>query len=335
MKSSASGRGRGDLRFLLAGRLRARAGEDPEAAAARHALDGDHGQAARGDRGRAHVRARRQCSRRRLRDARGDLDDVGRALLGRRDAGAHLQPEDPARSSRSTGSASRRPGRRPSSSGARDSTYPPEDGPLSAVTPGTPGALITMLAEFGTLSLAEVLAPSIALADGYAIDAETADRIEVEKAKIKAVAVLEGRDAAARRRGARGAGRGRDLPPGRSRGDAAQAGRGGSGSTQGRQVAQGSAAGRLRPLLPRRRRRGIRARRARAGRAGHEGGPRELAGQARGAAPHELPRHRRLQARPLDPGPGNAAGAQHPRELRPEGDGLQQRDTTSTRCTRR
>ncbi len=37
--------------------------------------------------------------------------------------------------------------------------YPPEDGPLSAVTPGTPGALITMLAEFGTLSLAEVLAP--------------------------------------------------------------------------------------------------------------------------------------------------------------------------------
>jgi gamma-glutamyltranspeptidase/glutathione hydrolase len=63
--------------------------------------------------------------------------------------------------------------------------YPPEDGPLSAVTPGTPGALITMLAEFGTLSLAEVLGPSITLADGYAIDAETADRIELEKGKIK------------------------------------------------------------------------------------------------------------------------------------------------------
>jgi gamma-glutamyltranspeptidase/glutathione hydrolase len=62
---------------------------------------------------------------------------------------------------------------------------PPEDGPLSAVTPGTPGALIVMLAEFGTLSLAEVLAPSIALADGYAIDAETADRIELEKDKLK------------------------------------------------------------------------------------------------------------------------------------------------------
>ncbi|HEU5468495.1 MAG TPA: gamma-glutamyltransferase [Steroidobacteraceae bacterium] len=62
---------------------------------------------------------------------------------------------------------------------------PPEDGPLSAVTPGTPGALITMLAEFGTLSLAEVLAPSIELADGYAIDAETANRIELEKEKLR------------------------------------------------------------------------------------------------------------------------------------------------------
>ncbi len=63
--------------------------------------------------------------------------------------------------------------------------YPPKDGPLAAVTPGTPGALITMLAEFGTLSLGDVLAPSIELADGYAIDAQTADRIEVEKEKIR------------------------------------------------------------------------------------------------------------------------------------------------------
>ncbi|MBM4218951.1 MAG: gamma-glutamyltransferase family protein [Gammaproteobacteria bacterium] len=62
---------------------------------------------------------------------------------------------------------------------------PPEDGPLAAVTPGTPGALIEMLAEYGTLALADVLAPSIELADGYAIDAETADDIEFEKAKLK------------------------------------------------------------------------------------------------------------------------------------------------------
>jgi gamma-glutamyltranspeptidase/glutathione hydrolase len=63
--------------------------------------------------------------------------------------------------------------------------YPPEEGPLAAVTPGTPGALITMLAEFGTLSLADVLGPSIELADGYAIEAETADRIEAEKPSLK------------------------------------------------------------------------------------------------------------------------------------------------------
>jgi gamma-glutamyltranspeptidase/glutathione hydrolase len=39
--------------------------------------------------------------------------------------------------------------------------YPPRYGPLSAITPGTPGGLMVMLAEFGTLSLADVLAPSI------------------------------------------------------------------------------------------------------------------------------------------------------------------------------
>jgi len=35
--------------------------------------------------------------------------------------------------------------------------YPPEYGPLAAVTPGTPGGLMVMLAEYGKLSLAEVL----------------------------------------------------------------------------------------------------------------------------------------------------------------------------------
>lgn len=63
--------------------------------------------------------------------------------------------------------------------------YPPEYGPLAAVTPGTPGGLLVMLAEFGRLSLAEVLEPSITLADGYAIDAETADRIEAEKEQLR------------------------------------------------------------------------------------------------------------------------------------------------------
>lgn len=63
--------------------------------------------------------------------------------------------------------------------------YPPEDGPLAAVTPGNPGALLVMLAEFGTLSLADVLAPSIALADGYPIEAELADLIRKETKKIE------------------------------------------------------------------------------------------------------------------------------------------------------
>ena len=63
--------------------------------------------------------------------------------------------------------------------------YPPEYGPLAAVTPGTPGGLMTMLAEYGTLSLAEVLGPAIQMADGYPIEAQTADGIEAEKARIK------------------------------------------------------------------------------------------------------------------------------------------------------
>jgi gamma-glutamyltranspeptidase/glutathione hydrolase len=62
--------------------------------------------------------------------------------------------------------------------------YPPEIGPLAAVTPGTPGGIMTMLAEFGTMSLAQVLAPAIALADGYPIEQDTADRIEENKADI-------------------------------------------------------------------------------------------------------------------------------------------------------
>ena len=45
--------------------------------------------------------------------------------------------------------------------------YPPEYGPLAAVTPGTPGGLMTMLAEYGTMSLAQVLEPAIEMADGY------------------------------------------------------------------------------------------------------------------------------------------------------------------------
>jgi len=63
--------------------------------------------------------------------------------------------------------------------------YPPEYGPLAAVTPGTPGGLLTLLAEYGTLSLADVLGPSIQMAEGYPIEAQLIGRIEAEKARIK------------------------------------------------------------------------------------------------------------------------------------------------------
>jgi gamma-glutamyltranspeptidase/glutathione hydrolase len=63
--------------------------------------------------------------------------------------------------------------------------YPPEYGPLAAVTPGTPGGLLVMLAEYGRLSLADVLAPAIQMADGYPIEAQLADLIERQKKQIK------------------------------------------------------------------------------------------------------------------------------------------------------
>jgi gamma-glutamyltranspeptidase/glutathione hydrolase len=63
--------------------------------------------------------------------------------------------------------------------------YPPEYGPLAAVTPGTPGGLLTMLAEYGTMSLKEVLAPAMQMAEGYPMEAQTASSIERNKSRIK------------------------------------------------------------------------------------------------------------------------------------------------------
>ncbi|MFW6341380.1 MAG: gamma-glutamyltransferase family protein [Wenzhouxiangella sp.] len=56
--------------------------------------------------------------------------------------------------------------------------FPPEFGPLAAVTPGTPGALMVMVAQYGNLSLAQVLAPAIQMAEGYPLEASTAANIE-------------------------------------------------------------------------------------------------------------------------------------------------------------
>ncbi len=68
---------------------------------------------------------------------------------------------------------------------AKGMNYPPEYGPLAAVTPGTPAGLIVMLAEWGTLSLKDVLAPAIEMADGYAIEGQLSRTIERQKSWIK------------------------------------------------------------------------------------------------------------------------------------------------------
>lgn len=62
--------------------------------------------------------------------------------------------------------------------------YPPEYGPLAAVTPGTPGGLMVMLAEYGSLSLAEVLGPAIEMADGYPIEESAVRAIERHRDRI-------------------------------------------------------------------------------------------------------------------------------------------------------
>jgi gamma-glutamyltranspeptidase/glutathione hydrolase len=63
--------------------------------------------------------------------------------------------------------------------------YPPEYGPLAAVTPGTPGGLMTMLAEYGTKSLAAVLAPAIEMADGFPMDLALSNTIEHYKEQLR------------------------------------------------------------------------------------------------------------------------------------------------------
>ncbi len=67
---------------------------------------------------------------------------------------------------------------------AKGLRYPPEYGALAAVTPGTPGGLITMLSQWGRLSLKEVLAPAIEMADGYAIEAQIVNTIEHQKGEL-------------------------------------------------------------------------------------------------------------------------------------------------------
>ena len=63
--------------------------------------------------------------------------------------------------------------------------YPPEYGVDAMVTPGTPGGLMTMVAEWGRLSLADVLAPAIQMADGYPMEADAVRRVRAEARRMK------------------------------------------------------------------------------------------------------------------------------------------------------
>jgi gamma-glutamyltranspeptidase/glutathione hydrolase len=64
---------------------------------------------------------------------------------------------------------------------SRGLSMPPEYGPLAAVTPGTPGGLLVMLAEFGTLSLEQVLEPAMQMAAGYPMEQTQTVNIESSK----------------------------------------------------------------------------------------------------------------------------------------------------------
>ncbi|MDZ4807032.1 MAG: gamma-glutamyltransferase, partial [Bacteroidota bacterium] len=68
---------------------------------------------------------------------------------------------------------------------AKGFSFPPEYGPLAATTPGTVGGLSHMLAQYGTMSLEQVLKPAMQLAAGYPIDAQTANSMERGKDRIK------------------------------------------------------------------------------------------------------------------------------------------------------
>jgi gamma-glutamyltranspeptidase / glutathione hydrolase len=64
--------------------------------------------------------------------------------------------------------------------------FPPEYGPQAAVTPGTVGGLCLMLANYGKMSLKQVLAPAMDLAAGYPIEAQTANSLERQKQRLSA-----------------------------------------------------------------------------------------------------------------------------------------------------
>ena len=67
---------------------------------------------------------------------------------------------------------------------SRGYIFPPEYGPLAAVTPGTFGGLCYMLSNYGSMSLKEVLAPAMVLAEGFPVDIPFAKSVARNKEKL-------------------------------------------------------------------------------------------------------------------------------------------------------
>ncbi len=171
------------------------------------------------------VRAGRQRGRRGLRDARRDLHDVGHARLGRRDAGPGLRPADEkvigvnALGVAPTGAT-------PEFFRAQRTALPARVRPARGGDPGHAGRpahdarRVRAAAAWGRARAGD--------RDGRRLPdrgpAREHDRAAEDDAR--AVAVLARGVLPPPRRGARGAGRGRDVPPARPRAHAAQARRG-------------------------------------------------------------------------------------------------------------
>ena len=269
----------------------------------------------------------RQRRRRGVRDARRDV-----ARCGTRSAGAARRRRSSTtrrrrRSSASTRSASRRPARRRSSSSRKGYKYPPEYGPLAAVTPGTPGGLMTMLAEYGTLSLARRARAGDR--DGRRLPDRSADRERASSARrreIKQWPYSKRRVPAARR-----ARRAKRRTPARSSGSPTSPRRCASSSRPSSRRSRPARRARRRSTPPTTasttatsRRSSCAARRSRAACITTE----DLANWKVKIEEPVITNYKGIDVYKLDAldaGPGDAAGAEHPRELRPEVDGLQQR----------
>lgn len=62
--------------------------------------------------------------------------------------------------------------------------FPPNYDVLAASTPGTPRGLMYQLAEWGTMSLEQVLAPAIRMAEGYPIEQQLVNSIASQKQRL-------------------------------------------------------------------------------------------------------------------------------------------------------